>query len=280
LIEYYRQVAEFILPHLKDRPLSLLRHPDGIEGKSFFQKDVSLQPPPDWVETIQLPSDSGERKILRSILCQDEPTLAYLANLGCIELNPWCSRKGSLDEPDYSIIDLDPEGVPFSTVVEVAQSVRKMLERSGAEGFCKTSGKRGLHILIPFSPGHTYDQAKQFAELIARIVQQQLPQSTSLVRDPTKRQNRVYIDFLQNGKGKTLAAPYSARPYPGATVSMPLKWSEVKRGLDPTKFTIWTLRRRLDKVGDLWQPMLGPGIHLQDCITRLAKFLSKKKASV
>jgi bifunctional non-homologous end joining protein LigD len=283
LIEYYRQVAGVILPYLKDRPLSLHRHPNGIEGKSFFQKDVSRQPPPDWVQTVELPSDSGSRETIRSVLCQDEPTLIYLANLGCIELNPWNSRIGALDQPDYAVIDLDPEDVAFDQVVEAAQMVRRTLEQTGVAGYCKTSGKRGLHIYVPFGARYKHEQARQFAELIAHVVHRRLPRSTSLVRHPAGRQKRVYLDFLQNGKGKTLAAPYAVRPNRGGTVSTPLKWAEVKRGLDPSEFTIRTLEKRLAKVGDLWEPVLGQGIDLPECLNRLASVLereSRKAAKV
>jgi len=190
-------------------------------------------------------------------------------------LNPWHSRVETLDSPDYVVLDLDPEDVSFESVIETAQAIRKVLDRIGAEARCKTSGKRGLHIYIPFGAGHGHDQAKHFAELIANIVNAKLPAITSLVRSPGSRQGRVYLDYLQNGKGKTLAAPYSVRPYPGATVSTPLKWTEVRRGLDPAAFTIKTMPKRLGAVGDLWKPVLGPGIDLPACLERLAGLLKK-----
>jgi bifunctional non-homologous end joining protein LigD len=272
LIAYYREVSAFILPYLKDRPQSLHRHPNGIDGKSFFQKDVRQQPPPDWVQTVELVADA-DRKSARSILCQDEATLVYLANLGCIELNPWNSRVGTLDLPDYMLLDLDPEAISFDHVVDTAQAVRKVLHRVGAESFCKTSGKRGLHVYVPFGAQYGHDEAKRFAELIARIVNRELPSTTSLVRSPSGRQGRVYLDYLQNGKGKTLAAAYSVRPRAGATVSTPLKWSEVKPGLDPARFTIRTMAKRLHRLGDLWQPVLGTGIDLPTCLERLGSLL-------
>jgi bifunctional non-homologous end joining protein LigD len=275
LIDYYRQVSSFILPHLKDRPQSLHRHPNGIHGKSFFQKDVSQQPPPEWVRTVTLTSESDGKK-MRSILCQDEATLVYLANLGCIELNPWNSRIDTLDQPDYVVLDLDPEDIAFDRVIEAAQTIRKVLEDVGAEPLCKTSGKRGLHVAIPFGAAYSHEQAKHFAELIARIVNARLPSSTSLVRIPSARQKRVYLDYLQNGKGKTLAAAYSVRPYPKATVSAPLMWTEVGRGLDPGKFTIRTMPKRLNRVGDLWKPVLGAGLDLPACLERLAALLRRE----
>jgi bifunctional non-homologous end joining protein LigD len=272
LIRYYREVSSIILPYLKDRLLSLNRHPNGINGANFFQKDMSSQPPPEWVQTMEVDSDG---KKIRSILCQDEATLVYLANLGCIERNPLHTRTNALDKPDYVMLDLDPGSISFDQVVKAAQTIRAVLEKIGAEAYCKTSGKRGLHVYVPFGARYSHDQAKHFAELIARVVHTELPSTTSLARNPADRQRRVYLDYLQNGSSKTLAAAYCVRPYPKATVSTPLKWSEVKRGLDPTKFTMQTLPRRLDKVGDLWRAVLGPGIDLSACLARLASRLKR-----
>jgi bifunctional non-homologous end joining protein LigD len=274
LIRYYREVAPFVLPYLQDRPLSLHRHPNGIEGKSFFQKDMRRQPPPHWVQTIEITSESDGKQV-QSALCQDEAALVYLANLGCIEFNPWNSRITALDKPDYVALDLDPENVAFEHVIEAAQAIHQVLEDAGVQSFCKTSGKRGLHVYVPFGARYHHEQAKQFAELIAHIVNVRLPSSTSLFRQPSGRQGRVYLDYIQNGKGKTLAAPYCVRPYPGATVSTPLKWREVRRGLDPARFTMRTLPRRLKTVGDLWQPILGPGMDLPAALRRLASLLKK-----
>jgi bifunctional non-homologous end joining protein LigD len=269
LVAYYRHVAPFALPYLRDRPESLNRHPNGIEGKSFFQKDVSERPPPPWVETVRL--SSSHRGAITYIVCQNENTLLYLANLGCIELNPWNSRMQTPDQPDYLIIDLDPVETPFRQVVEAAQAVRKTLEQAGAACYCKTSGKRGLHVYVPLGARYQYEHARQFAELIANLVHRQLPESTSVLRDPARRQKRVYLDFLQNARGQTLAAPYSVRPVPGATVSTPLRWREVTPRLDPTRFTIRTMARRLERVGDLWQGVLGSGIDIQQVLERLAR---------
>jgi bifunctional non-homologous end joining protein LigD len=270
LIGYYRDVAPIVLPYLRDRPESLHRHPNGISAASFFQKDVSKQPPPAWVETVTLFS-KNEEKDVRYILCQNEATLLYLANLGCIELNPFNSRLATLDRPDYVVLDLDPVDVPREQLVEAALAVRKVLDRLGADSVCKTSGKRGLHIYVPLGARYDYDQARQFAELVAKLVNQQLPAITSILRSPALRPNRVYLDFLQNRRGQTLAAPYSLRPVPGATVSTPLKWSEVNKRLDPTKFTIRTTRKRLDRVGDLWRPVLGEGIDLEKALRTLSE---------
>jgi bifunctional non-homologous end joining protein LigD len=274
LIDYYRAVADILVPHLVDRPQSLHRHPNGIDKPSFFQKNVGNQPPPDWVKTVPIISenDSDEHTYL---LCQDEASLLYMANLGCIEINPWMSRVGALDQPDYVVIDLDPEDVPFDRVVETAQAVHELLEQIGAPSVCKTSGKRGLHIYVPLGARYDYELAKQFAELIARLVHGRLPETTSLARMPAHRQKRVYLDYLQNGRGKTLAAAYSVRPVPGALVSTPLAWREVKRGLDPHKFTMRTVPKRFKRVGDLWQAVLTAGADLEQCLARLASKTAK-----
>jgi bifunctional non-homologous end joining protein LigD len=185
-------------------------------------------------------------------------------------MNPWNSRLGSLERPDYVVIDLDPEDIPFAHVVESTRAVRKVLDRAGADSHCKTSGQRGLHVYVPLGAKYDYDQTRAFAEILANVVHALLPRVTSVVRSPALRQGRVYLDFLQNRRGQTQAAPYSARPARGAPVSTPLKWSEVIQRLNPAQFTIRTTRARLDKVGDLWAPVLGPGIDLRHCLERLA----------
>jgi bifunctional non-homologous end joining protein LigD len=273
LIAYYREIAQVILPYLRDRPESMHRHPNGITAKSFFQKDVSHQPPPEWVETASIESHHGPKEKITYLLCQNKETLLYLANLGCIEINPWLSRVGSLEEPDYLVIDLDPEQIAFDRVVEAALATRKVLDQAGAACFCKTSGKTGLHVYVSLTGKRDYDLVRQFAELISNLVCRAVPAFTSVARNPAARQQRVYVDFLQNRRGQTLAAPYSVRPSPGATVSAPLKWTEVRKGLDPTRFTMRTMPGRIARWGDLWKPVLGPGVDLTDCIARLERHL-------
>jgi bifunctional non-homologous end joining protein LigD len=269
LIAYYESIAEYILPYMKDRPQSLNRHPNGITGQNFFQKDVSGPPEePDFVKTITLKAPTAGRNI-RYIVCDNKETIVYMANLGCIEMNPWNSRVGSLDKPDWLIFDLDPEAISFSAVIKVAQHVRTVLEKIGAAGYCKTSGKRGLHIYVPLGAKYTYQRARAFAKVVAEHVQRTLPAITSVERHPSKRQKKVYIDYLQNSRGQTLAAPYSVRPTPGATVATPLAWDEVKGGLDPKKFTIKNIGKRLKAKGDLWQPVLGQGIAIEQRVERL-----------
>jgi bifunctional non-homologous end joining protein LigD len=269
LISYYRKIAPYILPYLKDRPESLNRHPNGITGKNFFQKDVQHMPPA-WVKTKKIFSESNNANI-NYLVCQDEATLAYMANLGCIEINPWNSRIGSQEKPDYLVVDLDPEKISFDKVVLVAQHVHKLLDTISVPNFCKTSGATGLHIYVPLAGKYSYDHAKEFAHLIAMLINRQLPDITSIERSPSKRQRRVYLDYLQNRKGQTLAAAYSVRPKPGATVSTPLMWSEVRPGLDPKKFTIKTIFARLEKKSDLFKPVLGPGADLKSAIKKIER---------
>jgi bifunctional non-homologous end joining protein LigD len=267
VIAYYRVMAPYILPYLKDRPESLHRFPNGIKEESFFQKDVDHQPPP-WVRTTNIHSDTEDRD-LNYLICDDERTLVYIANLGCIEINPWSSRAESLDKPDYAIFDLDPEGISFDEVIRAAHEIKKVLDSGGIASYCKTSGATGLHILIPTHARYSYDQVKNFVEIIMRTVQKRLPNTTSVERSPKKRQKRVYLDYLQNRRGQTIAAPYCIRPREGAPVSTPLDWKEVKKGLDPAKFTMKTILNRIKKKGDIMSPMLGQSIDLQRALAKL-----------
>jgi bifunctional non-homologous end joining protein LigD len=271
VIAYYQHVAAFMLPHLRDRPISMNRHPNGIHGQSFFQKDVTDRPPPNFVETIDLPTEGShrDRGTIRYMLCQNDATLLYLAQLGCIEINCWNSRVGHVNQPDYLVIDLDPIDVPFPQVVETAQAVRKLLDKGRTECFCKTSGKRGLHIYVPLAAAYEYEQVRGFGEIIARLVNLRLPSFTSLNRDPARRQGRVYLDFLQNSRGQTMAAAYSVRPVPGAMVSTPLAWQEVNKNLDPARFTIHTVLPRLEKIGDIWKKLPSAGANMLDCLESL-----------
>jgi bifunctional non-homologous end joining protein LigD len=267
LIEYYRRMAPLVLPYLKDRPESLHRHPNGIEGESFYQKNVDHQPP-DWIQTATIHSESDDKDVRYAVI-EDEASLVYFANWGCIEMNPWLSRVGSLERPDWLLLDLDPEGIGFDAVIEAAQEIRTTLEALDIPSYPKTSGATGLHIGIPLGAKYDYEQSKTFAEIVMRMVQRKLPKTTSVERMPKKRQKKVYLDFLQNRKGQTMAAPYSLRPKPGAPVSTPLKWNEVKKGLDPSAFNIKTIEKRADKVGDLWGPVLGKGVNLKKVLERL-----------
>jgi len=274
IINYYRSVAKYMLPYLKGRPESLNRHPNGIYGESFYQKDIK-NPPPDWVHIEKIFSKHNNKDI-NYLVCNDEATLIYLANLGCIEINPWFSRVENLDNPDYLVIDLDPEDISFDKVIETALVVKEVLDIAGAKSFCKTSGATGLHIYVPLDAKYDYDVAKDFAHLIARFVHHKIPKFTSLERSPSKRQKKVYLDYLQNRQGQTLAAPYSVRPRKGAPVSTPLKWSEVKKGLNPADFNIHNTLKRLKKMGDIFKGVLGKGADIEKCISKLEAYTSSK----
>lgn len=268
LISYYRSIAPFILPYLKDRLENLNRHPNGIQGNSFYQKNV--EDLPSWIKTKTLHSQSANHDV-HYLVCDQEATLVYMVNLGCIEMNPWLSRIQSLEHPDFCVIDLDPEGIGFEAVMKTAQYIHRLLEKIEVESVCKTSGATGLHICIPLGAKYTFEQSLQFAKLIAAITNLKLPEITSTIRSPAARQGKVYLDCLQNRHGQTIVAPYSVRPKPCAPVSTPLLWQEVNSRLDPQKFTIKTIQKRLDKYGDLGKMILGKGIDLLACIKKLEK---------
>jgi bifunctional non-homologous end joining protein LigD len=269
VIDYYRAVAPFMLPHLRNRPESLYRTPNGIDAAGFFQKDVK-EMTGDWPQTEAIFSES-QNKTITFLICQDEASLIHMANLGCIEINPWLSRLGNLDNPDYLVIDLDPEEIGFDIVVATALAVKEVLDKAGAVGYPKTSGATGMHIYVPLGARYDYETAGRFAHLIATLTNQLAPALTSLERSPAKRRGKVYLDFLQNKRGQTLAAPYSIRPRPGATVSTPLSWSEVQPGLSPRDFTIRTIPARIAALGDIFSGVLGPGISIEQCIGKLER---------
>ncbi|HWB28661.1 MAG TPA: DNA ligase D [Chitinophagaceae bacterium] len=268
MIEYYEKISPYILPYLKNRPMSLKRNPNGIADAGFFQKDAGEQAPA-WVKKIDVFSESNE-KTIHYIMCNDKASLLYIANLGCIEMNPWNSTAQKIDNPTYVVIDIDPSDKnTFDEVIETALAVKNVLDKAGIEGYCKTSGATGLHVYIPMGAKYTYDQVKDFGHLIASLTASQLPAITSLERSLSKRGNKIYVDFLQNRKGQTLSCAYSVRPKPGATVSTPLQWDEVKKGLHPLNFTIKNIFSRLEKKGDLFLPVLGKGIDLAKCLQKL-----------
>ncbi|WP_333852928.1 DNA ligase D [Epilithonimonas sp.] len=271
VIEFYQSISKYILPHLKDRPQSMNRYPNGINGMSFFQKDASEETP-DWIETQKVFSESSD-KYINYIICNDKETLAYLNNLGCIELNIWTSKIKKADNPDYLVLDLDPsEKNTFEDVIETAQAVKEILDLSGIDGYPKTSGSSGIHIYIPMNAKYTYDQVKNFGHLLMQMVQQKLPDLTTLERSLEKREkNKIYLDYLQNRRGQTLASVYSLRPKNGAPVSMSLEWKEVKNGLQPTDFNIHNSLDRLKEKGDLFKPLLGKGIDMLKAINKLEK---------
>jgi bifunctional non-homologous end joining protein LigD len=270
IINYYKEVADFILPYLKERPQSMNRFPNGINGKNFYHKDVDIEKIPSWLQTIKVHSDSHPGDI-DYLLCNDKASLIYMANLGCIELNPWNSTTKHLEKPDWAVIDLDPGDDDFKEVVKTALVVREVVNELDIDCYCKTSGATGLHIYIPLAAKYEYNSVKIFAELIAHTVNVRLPETTSIIRPVKKRNNKIYIDFLQNRRGQTLAAPYSVRPRSGAPVSAPLEWYEVNEKLTPAQFTIKTVLPRLKQKGDLWKPVLGKGADLLKIINYNSK---------
>ncbi|RZL50171.1 MAG: DNA ligase D [Pedobacter sp.] len=269
LINYYYQVAPFILPYLKNRPQSLNRHPGGIDGPSFYQKDVTGKVP-DWMDTyLYHAGDSDEDK--HFLLGNNEATLLYMAGLGCIEINPWSSTIKKPDHPTWCIIDLDPDKNSFNQVIEAAQVTKQILDDMGVPSYCKTSGSTGLHIYIPLGAKYTYEQSKEFARIIVTLVNRELPKYTSLERAVKDRKGKMYLDFLQNRAQATIAAPYSVRPKPGATVSMPLEWDEVKKGLKMKDFTIFNAIERIESMGDIFKPVLDKGIDLKKIVKGIAE---------
>lgn len=266
MLNYYYQVAPFILPYLKDRPQSLNRFPNGIYGKSFYQKDVTSSAP-DWIKMEPYTTAEGEHK--NFLVPQDEASILYMANAGAIEMNPWNSTIHKEDYPDWCLIDLDPSAKnSFEQVIETAQATKKVLDRLGVTGYAKTSGSTGIHIYIPLGAKYTYDECQLFGKLIATEVHQMLPAFTSIERLTRNRKNKLYVDYLQNRPKATLAAPYSLRPKPGATVSMPVYWEEIKKGLKMKDFTIKNATDRIKSEGDIFKPVLGKGIDLVKILER------------
>jgi bifunctional non-homologous end joining protein LigD len=269
LINYYFQVAPYILPYLKDRPQSMNRFPNGIHGKSFYFKDVTGKAP-DWVKTFLYHSETDDRD-RHYLVGDDKATLLYMANLGCIEMNPWSSTIQKPDHPSFCIIDLDPDKNSFDQVIEAAQVTKQILDDLGIPSYCKTSGSTGLHIYIPLGNKYTYEQSKEFARVIVTLVHNELSEFTSIERAIKDRKGKMYLDFLQNRPHATIAAAYSVRPKPGATVSMPLHWDEVKKGLKMSDFTILNAVERLESEGDIFKPVLGKGIDLVNVIKKFSE---------
>jgi bifunctional non-homologous end joining protein LigD len=245
LIDYYRTISPWLLPYLKDRPVVLTRYPDGIEGKSFYQKDAPVFVPA-WIRTQRMWSEQTQREI-DYFICDDLESLLYLANLAAIPLHVWASRVPTLDRPDWCVLDLDPKGAPFEHVVRVAKATRALCEEIELPSFVKTSGSSGLHILLPLGRQCTYEQSRSLGELLARVVVTGLPEISTITRAVSRRGGKVYVDYLQNIAGQLLAAPFSVRPLPGAPVSTPLEWREVNDRLDIRAFTIRTVPERMRK---------------------------------
>ena len=267
MINYYYQVAPYMLPYVKDRPQTLNRFPHGITGEAFYQKDVKGKVP-DWIKTFPYHSYT-DGKDKEFFVCTDEASLLYIASLGCIEINPWSSRIQHPDHPDWCIIDLDPDQNTFAQVMDAACVTKQILDSIGITAFPKTSGSTGLHIYIPFGAKYSYEDSKEFARKLAKLIHAELPGFTSIERKIADRKGKMYIDFLQNRPQATVAGPYSLRPKPGATVSMPLHWDEIKAGLTIQSFTIFNAMDRLKEQGDLFSGVLENGIDLPKALQKL-----------
>jgi bifunctional non-homologous end joining protein LigD len=273
LVSYYDQVAGWILPYLKDRPLHLYRWPDGIRGKSFYQKQL----PEDLlsqVETVDV-SKEGEEPVFYA-MCNDRRSLLTLINSGSIDLHPWFSHKGSLDNPDWSIIDLDPKDAPFDSVIKVARVVGRLLRGVGIEPYLKTSGSTGLHVCIPLAPGYTYEQSRMFCEAMARLVVRDHGDIATVERVVSRRAGKVYVDFLQNRREQTVVPPYVVRPVEAGSVSMPLAWDELETEFRVGDFTLMNGPQRIERNGDLFRTALSRPQDLARAIDALGRFLEQE----
>ncbi|MGH9763522.1 MAG: non-homologous end-joining DNA ligase, partial [Blastocatellia bacterium] len=252
LLSYYYQIAPFILPFLKDRPLVLRRYPNGIEGEAFFQKDAGKDSP-DWMETVTIVSED-KGKAIRYFVATDRASLLYLTNLGCIDHNPWTSRRDDLDHPDYIFFDLDPAaGMDFAKVAMLGKAIVSKLQEIRLTSYVKTSGATGLHIYLPIERRYTFEQARQFVQVISSFVGRDHARLFTMERSLRKRpKGTIYIDAHQNSSGQSLASVYSVRAFPGAPVSAPISPRELNEALKPQKWNVKTLPQRIEKVGDLW----------------------------
>jgi bifunctional non-homologous end joining protein LigD len=273
MLNYYYQVIPYMLPYMKDRPQTLNRFPNGIKAPGFYQKDVTGKVP-DWIEKFHYFSETDQRD-KHFLVCTDEASLLYIASLGCIEMNPWSSRTQSPYHPDWCIIDLDPDRNSFDQVIETAQVCKRVLDALSIPSWCKTSGSTGIHIYIPLGAKYTYEESKEFARALVKIIHTHIPAFTSIERLTANRKGKIYLDFLQNRPQATVAAPYSLRPKPGAPVSMPLHWEEVKKGLKIQDFNITNAIGRLKEEGDLFKGVLGNGIDMEKAVKKMERLFNK-----
>ncbi len=272
LIRYYESVAPLLLPYLRDRPVVLTRYPDGITGKSFFQKDAPVYVP-DWLRTETVHSGEGERDI-RYFVIEDRESLRYVANLGTIPIHVWSARVSTLEHPDWLVLDLDPKEAPFTHVVQVARALKTILDELALPATIKTSGATGLHVLIPMGRKYNHEETRTFARLLAMLTVDSAPEISTVTRSIKGRGGKVYVDFGQNGRGNTIVSPYSVRPLPGAPASCPLRWDEVTARLNPAKFTIQTIPKRFESMPDPMTDVLGAGVDMGSAITAIERRLN------
>ncbi|MAU70525.1 MAG: DNA ligase D [Pseudozobellia sp.] len=271
LIDYYLSISDYIIPYLKDRPQSLHRFPEGIENEGFYQKDVDFLP--EWAESLNIYSKSSDREI-NYLLCQNAATLLYMANLGCIEINPWNSRKYSLEKPDYAIIDLDPPVTKsFSDIIRVTKVLAELLNELQLKSYYKLSGSKGIHVYIPMGAEYTYEEVRDFIKLICIVVEKRLPELTTLQRTIKKRNGKIYLDYLQNRRGQTVASTYSIRPLPKAPISTPFLLEELGHIDSAQYFTLNDIQQRILDMGDVFSPMLFEKSNLEDSLEELEKLL-------
>ncbi len=266
LLHYYDQVSDFLIPHLKDRPLSLKRYPNGIHADFFFQKNAVHFP--DWMHCEPIEESN---KVNHYPTANDKASLLYLVNLGCIDQNPLTSRIGHLDHPDWILLDLDPVEANYNLIVDAALLIRQILADLGLTGYPKTTGGDGMHLYVPLDPIYSFEQVRNFAEILSHLAVDREPNLFTTPRSVEKRKkNRVYFDYLQIGSGKTISAPYVVRAYDGAPVATPLDWKEVKHGLEPSDFRIDNAPARFRKLGDIFAPVLAGGQRLEPALKKLA----------
>jgi bifunctional non-homologous end joining protein LigD len=274
LINYYHQVADLILPYLRGRALSLRRYPDGIEGESFFQKEAA-EHFPDWLRVEAVYSSHNEAPI-NYVVADDRAALLFLANLGCIDQNPFMSRLESIENPDFMLIDLDPQECSYDKIIEAALLVRQKLDAVGLVGYPKTTGGDGMHIYVPVESVYTYEQVRGFSQVIYHLLAIERPDLFTTQRAVAKREkNRVYFDYMQLGSGKTISAPYVLRAYPGAPVATPLEWREVRLGLTPQQFHIRNVLDRFARVGDIFSGVLDRPQRLEEAFQRLESLVRR-----
>lgn len=253
-IKYYAEMAPVILPHLKDRPMVFTRYPDGIYGKAFYQKNVPYYAP-KWLKTFKI--ESSEGNITEYVIINDVKSLIWAANQASLELHPWLSRTSSLENPDYIIFDLDPmENTNFEDVRKVALAIRDLLDMEGLISFPKTSGSTGIQIYVPIANKYTYQQVREVAKLFCQAIERTFPEITTTERNVSKREGKMYLDYMQNVKGKTIIAPYSPRPKKGAPVSCPVTWKELEEGVTIDMFTIKNMPERIREKGDIFEGVL------------------------
>jgi len=275
VIRYYDRIADVILPYLRNRPMVLNRHPNGIRGKSFFQKNVDPRHLPPFIKTVAVRARSTGQNV-HYVVCNNKRTLLYLANLGCIEMHPWNSRTSSIHNPDFMSLDLDPGGNPFGDVVKVARAVRDVIDAAGGRSLVKTSGKTGIHVIVPLRARHDFADVRATAKTIAGLVNRRLPNLTTRRPNAGRRSHKIYIDYVRNSIGQTLAAPYSLRAFPAATVSTPLAWHDLSKSTRPSRYTLRTIFRRFNRQGDIWQSAFRHSVNLERLANRLRRMAETK----